>query len=188
MNAAGNGPDEGLTQQSTAAGTGPIPGPPDSAGPRPGLPTRQPAQRPAGDGRPTRAGLAGQDNRFAGGPADSREENQPSPAGVGAADARQGNAPAAGREPPARLLESDELQRTVIRWKEIQAHFVDEPRKAVEQADTLVADLMQQLAALFARERAELEQSWAGGNEASTEELRQYLRRYRSFFERLLAA
>ena len=41
---------------------------------------------------------------------------------------------------------------------------------------------------MFATERAELETRWTGGNQASTEDLRQGLRRYRSFFERLLAA
>jgi hypothetical protein len=51
-----------------------------------------------------------------------------------------------------------------------------------------VAELMQRLAAMFANERAELETRWAGGNQVSTEELRQGLRLYRSFFERLLAA
>lgn len=107
---------------------------------------------------------------------------------ITAASAGEGNGLAAGREPPARVLEGDELQRIASDWREIQAHFVDEPRTAVEQADALVADLMQQVAAMFARERAELEHRWAGGDGVSTEELRQSLRGYRSFFERLLAA
>ena len=47
---------------------------------------------------------------------------------------------------------------------------------------------MQRLAAMFATERAELENRWAGGDQVSTEDLRQGLRLYRSFFERLLAA
>jgi hypothetical protein len=55
-------------------------------------------------------------------------------------------------------------------------------------ADALVAELMQRLAVMFAAERAEPEQRWAGGGQVSTEDLRQRLRRYRSFFERLLAA
>ena len=75
-----------------------------------------------------------------------------------------------------------------MRWKDIQAEFVDEPTTAVQEADALVAELMQRLAMMFATERAELEDRWAGGNEVSTEELRQGLRLYRSFFERLLAA
>ena len=75
-----------------------------------------------------------------------------------------------------------------MRWKDIQAEFVDEPATAVREADALVAELMQRLATMFANERAELENRWAGGNQVSTEELRQGLRLYRSFFERLLAA
>ena len=104
------------------------------------------------------------------------------------ADAGNGNGSEVTPGPPARLLEGDELQRLALHWREIQAHFVDEPRMAVEQADALVADLMQQVAAMFARERAELEHRWVDGDGVSTEELRQSLRGYRSFFERLLAA
>jgi hypothetical protein len=89
---------------------------------------------------------------------------------------------------PASLLEDGELQSITMRWKDIQAEFVDEPTKAVQEADALVAELMQRLAAMFATERAELENRWAGDNQVSTEDLRQGLRRYRSFFERLLAA
>ena len=86
------------------------------------------------------------------------------------------------------LLEEGEQQSITARWKDIQAEFVDEPTKAVQQADALVAELMQRLAVMFATERSELENRWAGGNQVSTEDLRQGLRRYRSFFERLLAA
>ena len=88
----------------------------------------------------------------------------------------------------ASLLEDGEQQSIIMRWKDIQAEFVDEPTKAIQEADALVAELMQRLASMFASERAELEDRWAGGSEVSTEDLRQSLRRYRSFFERLLAA
>jgi hypothetical protein len=88
----------------------------------------------------------------------------------------------------ASLLDDSELQNMTMRWKDIQAEFVDEPTTAVREADALVAELMQRLATMFATERAELENRWAGGNQVSTEELRQGLRLYRSFFERLLAA
>jgi hypothetical protein len=94
-------------------------------------------------------------------------------------------AASAGR---ASLLDDDELQSMTMRWKDIQAEFVDEPSRAVKEADALVAELMQRLAAMFAAERAGLEKRWAGDGQVSTEDLRQGLRRYRSFFERLLAA
>jgi hypothetical protein len=93
-----------------------------------------------------------------------------------------------GDQPPAQLLADDELQSILARWKDIQAEFVDEPRTAVHDADALVADLMQRLARMFASEREQLESRWASGNDVSTEDLRRGLRRYRSFFERLLAA
>jgi hypothetical protein len=104
-----------------------------------------------------------------------------------AADAGDGST-ATGPGSHASLLDDGELQNMTMRWKDIQAEFVDEPATAVREADALVAELMQRLAAMFANERAELETRWAGGNQVSTEELRQGLRLYRSFFERLLAA
>lgn len=73
------------------------------------------------------------------------------------------------------------------RWKEIQTRFVDEPRGAVEDADSLVANLMQQLAEGFAKERERLEAQWGRGEDISTEDLRVALQRYRTFFQRLLS-
>ncbi len=73
------------------------------------------------------------------------------------------------------------------RWKEIQTRFVDEPRGAVEDADGLVATLMQQLAEGFAKERERLEAQWDRGEDISTEDLRVALQRYRTFFQRLLS-
>jgi FtsZ-interacting cell division protein ZipA len=96
--------------------------------------------------------------------------------------------PSTGGQPYAQLLESHEMQRILGQWKDIQAAFVDEPRKAVQDADALVAELMQRLAQTFASQREQLESQWAGGDDVSTEDLRRSLRRYRSFFERLLAA
>ena len=87
------------------------------------------------------------------------------------------------REP---LLASDQTERFTTRWQEIQAAFVDEPQRSVEQADALVADLMQRLAAVFSEEREQLEAQWAQGDDVSTEDLRIALQRYRSFFDRLL--
>jgi hypothetical protein len=86
---------------------------------------------------------------------------------------------------PAPLLEgADEFQS---RWEEIQVRFVDEPRGAVEDADALVATVMQRLAEGFASERERLEAQWGRGEDISTEDLRVALQRYRSFFQRLLA-
>jgi hypothetical protein len=73
------------------------------------------------------------------------------------------------------------------RWADVQAGFVDEPRRAVEQADSLVADVMKRLAESFAAERKALEQQWGRGDQVTTEDLRVALQRYRSFFDRLLS-
>ncbi len=73
------------------------------------------------------------------------------------------------------------------RWLDVQTGFVDEPRSAVEQADTLVAEVMKRLAEGFATERRALEGQWSRGDDVSTEDLRIALRRYRSFFDRLLS-
>ena len=85
------------------------------------------------------------------------------------------------------LFPSNELEDLRTRWKDIQTGFVDEPRKAVEQADGLVASAMKRLAEVFAQERSGLEQQWDRGDNVSTEDLRLALQRYRSFFDRLLS-
>ncbi|HZQ95987.1 MAG TPA: hypothetical protein VFA67_13315 [Candidatus Sulfotelmatobacter sp.] len=85
------------------------------------------------------------------------------------------------------LFPANELEDLRTRWKEIQTGFVDEPRKAVEQADGLVASAMKRLAEVFAQERSGLEQQWDRGDNVSTEDLRVALQRYRSFFDRLLS-
>lgn len=87
-------------------------------------------------------------------------------------------------EPLFPAQDADELRG---RWDAIQAGFVDEPRKAVEQADSLVASAMKRLAETFADERSGLEKQWDRGDDVSTEDLRVALRRYRSFFGRLLS-
>jgi hypothetical protein len=88
----------------------------------------------------------------------------------------------------APLLGADEGAELGRRWESIQVTFVDDPRRAVEEADGLVAQVMQQLADGFARERENLEGQWTRGEDVSTEDLRVALQRYRSFFQRLLSA
>jgi hypothetical protein len=84
------------------------------------------------------------------------------------------------------LFPDDELHNFRARWDQVQTSFVDEPRQAVEQADSLVANVVKRIAEQFSTERANLENQWAQGDNVSTEDLRQALRRYRSFFDRLL--
>lgn len=85
------------------------------------------------------------------------------------------------------LFPDDQLKDLQARWDDIQTGFVDEPRSAVEHADSLVASTMQQLAEAFAKERSKLEQQWDRGDNISTEDLRMAFQRYRSFFRRLLS-
>ena len=92
----------------------------------------------------------------------------------------------AGQAQPAGLGSADGQERFVARWQEIQAAFVDEPRRAVQDADALVVDMMDRLARMLASEREQLESAGETGK-ISTEDLRQGLRRYRTLFERLLA-
>jgi len=90
-------------------------------------------------------------------------------------------------EPPAPLFNTAETQELRNRWNEIQTGFVDEPRAAVGHADQLVAQTVKRLAEIFANERSSLEGQWDRGDDVSTEDLRVALRRYRSFFNRLLS-
>jgi len=87
----------------------------------------------------------------------------------------------------APLLAGEVVNELRTRWTDIQAGFVDEPRRAVEQADALVAEAIKRLAETFANERNQLEGQWDRGGDVSTEDLRQALQRYRSFFSRLLS-
>jgi len=85
------------------------------------------------------------------------------------------------------LLSPDEAKDFRARWDAIQVSFVDEPRRAVQEADGLVAVTTKRLAETFAAERTKLDAQWERGENVSTEDLRLALRRYRSFFGRLLS-
>src|SRR5919206_1354394 len=103
--------------------------------------------------------------------------------------------PTAGRSPSRDAGQSTHEDAPLVadadgfqsRWEDIQVRFVDEPRRAVEDADALVATVMQRLAEGFAQERERLEAQWGRGEDISTEDLRVALQRYRSFFRRLLS-
>jgi hypothetical protein len=126
---------------------------------------------------------------------DQRQEGRLSTADVAAAGRRP--APATGAAPVAQpqgagaratpLFPADQAQQLRSRWEAVQTSFVDEPRRAVEQADSLVAEVIKSLAETFAAERSNLEQQWGRGDNISTEDLRLALQRYRSFFDRLLS-
>jgi hypothetical protein len=111
---------------------------------------------------------------------DERDESQ--------LDVTDDQGAATGDEERSPLLPTDEAADFQERWSELQTSFVDEPRRSVQEGDSLVAELMQRLAHSFAEERQTLEAQWDRGDDVSTEDLRVALQRYRSFFDRLLSA
>jgi hypothetical protein len=114
-------------------------------------------------------------------PSDTRSNNVSTGAGTAAAAAR------APEEHRAVLFPSNEANDLRARWDRIQVGFVDEPRKAVEEANALVSDTMKRLTEIFHDQSQTLGKQWDRTEGVSTEDLRVALRRYRSFFARLLA-
>src|SRR5215211_4359280 len=84
------------------------------------------------------------------------------------------------------LFEDESARKFRSRWQVIQSKFVDDPRDSVKQADDLVADIIKNVTMSFADRRMSLEKQWNSEGDISTEDMRQALKRYRSFFERLL--
>lgn len=125
-------------------------------------------ERPSPDGPSTESGTAGPEPD-----ATPRRTAE----GQGVSDAQ-----------PSPLLSTEVAGAFLERWDALQATFVDEPRQVVEQADSLVAEVMQRIAEVMAQERTGLERQWEAGDAASTEDLRIALQHYRSFFQRLLSA
>lgn len=115
-------------------------------------------------------------------PADTLPANVTSqPAGAGVAATR------AQEQDRIALFVPNEANEFRSRWDSIQVGFVDQPRKAVEDADALVAATMSRLAEIFSAERQKLERQWEKSENISTEDLRITLQKYRSFFGRLLS-
>ena len=85
------------------------------------------------------------------------------------------------------LFAADRADELREQWHRLQSQFVDDPRETVSEADSLVAELLQELARGFSDARGKLESQWSEGDDVSTEDLRISLKRYRSFFERLLS-
>jgi hypothetical protein len=109
-------------------------------------------------------------------------------------EVRERDTPPTVQPPPVAFSEAleplftPELAETYrSRWGAIQSGFVDDPRRAVRSGDELVAQIMTNLANSFAEERHRVEAQLDDSGDSSTENLRVALRRYRSFFERLLS-
>ncbi len=128
------------------------------------------------------------------GPAAASTHRSTDPSSSPVEDQRSTDEP--GRQPSAEETESasdqtlfgeDELSVLRSRWDEVQAGFVDDPRECVQKADGLVSDVVDRITTGFSESRSRLEEQWARGEEGSTEDLRLALKRYREFFQRLLA-
>ena len=122
----------------------------------------------------------------------SASRQRPAIRAEGAPPAAGGSSTPSEAQRNAPLFDATAARDLRTRWINVQTEFVDEPRDAVQKADSLVAEVLQQLTDTFAREREELEAGWSRNGdgsegEVSTEDLRQAIQRYRSFFNRLLA-
>jgi hypothetical protein len=125
-------------------------------------------------------------------PADGRESSVTGRESVASGEVLsmpEADVPVAESEPSADepLFADGTLSGLRSRWDDVQAAFVDDPKDCVQKADALVARVVEQLTAGFSETRSRLEGQWARGEEASTEDLRVALKRYREFFERLLS-
>ncbi|MFD5328881.1 hypothetical protein [Streptomyces sp. NPDC127092] len=171
---------------------GPETGPETGVGPGTGT------EREGGWGRETDSGapptypgesIATSGGEYAGTGADTATDADTVTGARTATDGDETGAARADRaaEETPRLMESADEEDFRTRWHDIQSMFVDDPREAVHAADTLVADVMQKLAATFADHRRTLEGQWKQGEDVDTEDLRTALRQYRSFFRRLLS-
>ncbi|MFI9803025.1 hypothetical protein ACIHEJ_01370 [Streptomyces sp. NPDC052301] len=160
----------GLSTEDLAQPTAPAP---DSAS----APEAGPSDAPVYPGESTATQGTGGESVTHGADADASAPESPAAEG----------APTTSDDEAPQLLTDDDEHAFRDRWQQIQNKFVDDPREAVHDADTLVADVMQTLASTFAQHKKDLEAQWSQGERVDTEELRGALRRYRSFFNRLLS-
>ena len=125
----------------------------------------------------------------------STAQTEPSEMGTGSSTVQTEPSEMGTESSPARtepstdksLFADADLSGLRSRWNDVQAAFVDDPKKCVQEADALVAEVVEQLTTGFSAVRSRLEAQWARGEEASTEDLRLSLKRYREFFQRLLS-
>ena len=140
-------------------------------------PTTTPATRAGGDQRPGSDLMTGEDTRPDG------EHDQPrlDAARPGAADVAAAGAAGDDSAAADSLIAHGQREGYRSRWTVVLCDFIDEPRTAVTDADTLVGAVLAQLASTFRTQRPALERQLPD-NESSTEDLRITLRRDRTFF------
>ncbi len=149
--------------------------------------TRLDVAQPPGLERPKAAADADADMRERA-PARSREARDDERSTTTSSDPAPARARADSSEETLEPLFASGLAESFReRWISIQSGFVDDPKQAVRRGDELVAEVMSNLAQGFATERQRMEAQLDETGEGATENLRVALRRYRSFFERLLS-
>ncbi|WP_436837217.1 hypothetical protein [Micromonospora matsumotoense] len=106
---------------------------------------------------------------------------------AGAVAAAGAGRPAAENVPSdaATLFEADAAQGFRDRWRDVQLRFVDDPRAAVGEAQSLVEEAIRALSEALAAQKEKLG-GWQGAGEADTEQLRVAVRQYRDFLDRVL--
>ncbi|MBY8873352.1 hypothetical protein K7640_16075 [Micromonospora sp. PLK6-60] len=108
-------------------------------------------------------------------------------AGVAGAGLAAAARPAGGAVPTdaATLFEPAAAQGFRDRWRDVQLRFVDDPRAAVGEAQSLVGEAIEALSTALAAQRDKLG-GWQDAGEADTEQLRMAVRQYRDFLDRVL--
>lgn len=163
--------DEALADMSSPSGPGSRGEP---------APATSPPVRPAAAAQPDEARL--DDSQ----PEDSQPEDSPTealaPAGAAAAAGPSSRPAAAGGHEFAPGARTD--PDPTGRWHEIQAAFVDDPRRSVELAAGLTDDSASALVTAVQDRLTTLQSAWQGGDD-DTEQLRSVLREYRDLWMRL---
>jgi hypothetical protein len=85
------------------------------------------------------------------------------------------------------VFEDQDVERYREQWRELQSGFVDEPKSAVREADSLVSQMMETFTAHLTERKRALSGQWEGDGDKDTEQLRLALRRYRALFDQMLA-
>ncbi|MCZ7435759.1 hypothetical protein O7598_05075 [Micromonospora sp. WMMC241] len=85
----------------------------------------------------------------------------------------------------ATLFAPDAAQGFRDRWRDVQLRFVDDPKAAVGEAESLVEEAIEALSTALREQRTKLG-TWQESGSSDTEQLRVAVRGYRDFLDRVL--
>ncbi|MEV0004012.1 hypothetical protein AB0H28_17235 [Micromonospora sp. NPDC050980] len=85
----------------------------------------------------------------------------------------------------ATLFDAEAAQGFRDRWRDVQLRFVDDPRAAVGEAESLVEEAIEALSTALREQRSRLG-AWQESGSSDTEQLRVAVRGYRDFLDRVL--